>query len=421
MTMKTFVDGNPATPTPTPGTVVNAEWLNLIDDRKMVQEELVNPLRLSGADYNAATLNAAIATIEEGGYTHILIPRGNWLIDAPVDFIGQQGIVIIAPGATFTSSGDPATNNVKLPPDTIINGAKNMFPKVEGFILFPIGYKGLVSPEWWGAQAGFDASFTEGAEANLAAFNAMATAYEGLIWDLRGKYYVSEAPTIPTQTRVQGPGSIYITDETLVVEGTVSTPLTLEEVITELHGFESAQESVNSTQTGINSGFSDSIGTLSTGLSAESTARAAADDTLQDNIDAIKARILKSTLQADSVGNVGGSDYLLFDRIFDPSTFAANDSIVWELVGFGGGVPGFNFSINFGGTTFFQLFDVINSGGPDINVGGAGVDFHFHAKIRLRYIPAATNKYHLSIDVFGFESIQKFTANRSHLYELNVN
>ena len=153
--MKEFVDGDPASPTPTPGTLLQAEYLSRVEDVRMLFEgrpgvgSMVNALRFNDGAFDADTLLAAIAACnaavpDPGGEPApppepltLLIPAGTWEIDKVVDFTGGKILPLIAPGAHFEKTD--AAGRLIFPLNHLMLGRLDAFDFTGEFVSLPDG------------------------------------------------------------------------------------------------------------------------------------------------------------------------------------------------------------------------------------------------------------------------------------------
>lgn len=163
MALETFVNGNPSTPTPTPGTPLLAPFINKLADLvSFFRDNSENALRYNNGAFTAATLNAAITDIGSARRS-LLIPAGNWTIDANVNFGATNIKLVFDYGAVLVRSGSSVFT---LPARYSLTESQH-FNGTAGFIVF--SKCNFVDPVWWGAES-------DGTEDDYPAFHAATTA-----------------------------------------------------------------------------------------------------------------------------------------------------------------------------------------------------------------------------------------------------
>jgi len=170
MAIETFVDGNPSTPTPKPGTVLNAAFLNSVAEIKQTYANTINALKYNNGVFNATTINLAIAAI--GSDTKSLfLQAGNWSINANVNFPDNIRLKM-EPGAILVRTG---SFTVTLPSRVAIQNGQH-FSGSAGFIRFNGRSNLKLYPEHFGSKPD---AYTIGTDNTVAMQCCFDAAIEG--------------------------------------------------------------------------------------------------------------------------------------------------------------------------------------------------------------------------------------------------
>jgi len=110
MAIETFTNGNPSTPTPTPGTTLTAAFLNALASIKDLFSRSVNALEYNDGEFTAETINLAISAIG-ATRTTLVLRSGDWEFDAAVSIPSninlklEYGTELNLNGYTLTIAG----------------------------------------------------------------------------------------------------------------------------------------------------------------------------------------------------------------------------------------------------------------------------------------------------------------------------